>query len=113
MFSLPLPQTLFMAAVPPQWVSSTSVEPSSRSVRVSSIFPIRDGAAAQSSATAPATCGVAMDVPEMDLYALPGHVERTLTPGAEMFGFIEPSRTEGPKPEKEAIFPSTSYAPTP
>lgn len=72
-----------------------------------------EGAADQSSATAPATCGVAIDVPLMVLYDEPGQVERMLTPGAEMFGFIEPSTRDGPKPEKFAIFPETSYAPTP
>jgi hypothetical protein len=49
-----------------------------------------------------------MDVPDMELYDEPGHVDRTLTPGAEMFGFIEPSTSEGPKPENEAIVPVES-----
>ncbi|GAA4983013.1 hypothetical protein GCM10025734_04670 [Kitasatospora paranensis] len=75
--------------------------------------PIRLGAADHSSAAAPATCGVAIEVPDSAMYAEPGQVERTLTPGAEMFGLAEPSTRDGPKPENEAILPFTSYAPTP
>ncbi len=108
MSSLPSPHTLFTPAVPPQCVSSTSDAPWLRSARVSSIFPIRDGAADHRRATAPATCGVAIDVPDSTMYDEPGQVERTSTPGAEMFGFIEPSTSEGPKPEKLAISPFTS-----
>lgn len=108
MSSLPSPQTLFMPAVPPQCVSSTSRAPWLSSARVSSMSPMREGADDHSRATAPATCGVAIDVPDIDLYVLPGHVERTSTPGAEMFGLAEPSTRDGPKPEKLAIFPAES-----
>lgn len=89
-------------------MSSTSRAPWSSRARVSSILPISEGAADHSSATAPATCGVAIDVPDSVLYDEPGHVDRTLTPGAEMSGFIEPSTSEGPKPEKEAMVPVES-----
>ncbi len=61
--SLPSPNTLLSSAVPPQVVSSVSrALPSSSSV-VASMSPIRLGAPAHSSATVPATCGEAIEVP--------------------------------------------------
>ena len=42
------------------------------------------GAAPKSSAATPAACGAAIDVPLIELYPVPGHVERIETPGAEM-----------------------------
>jgi len=48
-----------------------------------------DGRADQSRATTPATCGPAIDVPLMlpKLLSFVRVADRTLTPGAEMFGF--------------------------
>jgi hypothetical protein len=48
----------------------------------------RFGRADQSNAMTPATCGPAIDVPDNDVNAvsLLRVAERTLTPGAEMFG---------------------------
>ncbi len=61
--SLPSPQTLLFSAVPPQVRSlvSTAVWFSSAAVPVRS--PTSDGAADHISATVPAVCGEAIDVP--------------------------------------------------
>lgn len=54
-------------------------------------------------AAAPATCGLAMDVPEIVLYPPPRHVDSTHTPGAAM-------STSGPKLEKNANVSSVPIA---
>ena len=69
--------------------------------------PSRDGAADQSRAMVPARCGAAIDVPLNAPYVLPGRLDRTLTPGAEMFGFSSPS-WPAPRPEKPAMLLLTS-----
>ena len=58
------------------------------------------GDADHSSAIAPATCGLAIDVPVKFAYPLPGTLDRTFMPGAEMFGLISPS-WPAPRPELE------------
>ena len=61
----------------------------------------------QSSAMAPAICGVAMEVPLANVYALSEVLEadRVFVPGAEISGFIRPlpSAVTGPRLLKEAI----------
>jgi len=56
---------------------------------------------------APATCGLAMDVPSIVTYSLslPFHAERTLVPGAVISGLIRPlpSIVTGPRLLKLAI----------
>ena len=66
---------------------------------VRSISPTRLGSADQSSATAPTTCGPAMEVPLFEPYAPPGRDERMSTPGAAISGFMreEPSAVTGPR----------------
>ena len=79
-------------AVPPQVCGLTvtaGLAVFCRTVRVAAMSLASCGRADQSSATTPATCGAAIDVPER----LPYEVsevrvqERTLTPGAEISGF--------------------------
>ena len=81
--SFPSPQTLLSAAVPPQVVLLTSVAVWSRSVSVAATLPRSSGEIDQMSATVPATCGDAIDVPLRFPYceSLPLVDERTLTPG--------------------------------
>ena len=55
------------------------------------MFPRRAGISDQMSATVPATCGEAMDVPLDTAYEFVGMLLRTLTPGAAMFGFSPPN----------------------
>src|SRR5262245_11047895 len=98
----PSPQTLLSSAVPPQVRSDTSSAVSSRICRVCVMSPMSDGAADSISATTPATCGAAMDVPLSEAYVLPGYADRTLTPGALMFGLISPP-TAPPRDENEAM----------
>src|SRR5690606_16510333 len=83
---------------------------SSRS-RVASMSPIRAGDPAHSRATAPETCGAAIEVPEPMAKPPPGNEERTSSPGALMSGFTEPS-WPGPREENSATRLSTSCAPT-
>src|SRR5512132_2085367 len=61
----------------------------------------KSGTADQSSATAPATCGLAAEVPENVWYPLGRADVRTRTPGATTSGFsrLEPSRVTGPRLE--------------
>ena len=65
------------------------------------------GIADQSNAIAPAICGVAIDVPLANVYALSAALDadRVLVPGALMSGFIRPlpSAVTGPRLLKEAI----------
>jgi hypothetical protein len=74
----------------------------SSSVRVASMFRTIQGAADQMSATVPATCGEAIDVPLNEAYEFVGTLLRTLTPGAAMFGF-SPPKADAPRLEKLAI----------
>ena len=61
----------------------------------------------QSNAIAPAICGVAMEVPLANVYALSAvlEAERVLVPGALISGLIRllPSAVTGPRLLKEAI----------
>src|SRR5690606_5754198 len=109
--SLPSPHTLLSSAVPPPVVSSVSTAASLRSACVPSMSPTSAGAALHRTATAPARCGVAIDVPLKAAYPSPGSAERTFTPGAEMLGLTRPS-SPAPRDEKEAMLPETSKAPT-
>src|SRR5690606_4095531 len=71
-----------------------------------------DGAADHISATAPATCGEAIDVPVNAAYPPPGTDERTATAGAEMFGLIRlESHADGPRPELTYTLPLMSNPP--
>src|SRR2546430_4677399 len=70
------------------------------------------GFSAFSSAQAPATCGVAIDVPLSVPYLSPGNDERMLTPGAAISGFIVRSFGVGPRDEKLAMLSPESTAPT-
>jgi hypothetical protein len=55
------------------------------------------------SATVPATCGVAMDVPLNTEYPSVGTLLRMFTPGAAMFGLISPPNGDGPRLENDAM----------
>jgi len=78
-----------------------------KAARLGSIWFCKLGIADQSSAIAPAMCGVAMDVPSANVYALSEALdaERVLVPGAVMSGFIRPlpSIVTGPRLLKEAM----------
>src|ERR1700756_485476 len=60
--------------------------------------------ACTASAATPATCGVAMEVPDSYVppVLVPMLVENTFTPGADKLGFRAPSRLRGPPELKEA-----------
>ena len=64
---------------------------------------VQDGCRWMSSATAPATCGAAMLVPDSVVYWAPGAAERTLTPGALTSGFSCSESGVGPLEENEAM----------
>src|SRR3954468_15490419 len=51
---------------------------------------VRLGNADQTNAAAPATCGVAIDVPDRQPYELPGSVLHTSTPGAARSTLVAP-----------------------
>jgi hypothetical protein len=78
--------------VPPQ-VSGLTVTPGLavpvRTVFVAAMSRTSCGLADQRSATTPATCGPAIDVPLKNPYAVsvPLKADRTKTPGAEISGF--------------------------
>ncbi|ROP37471.1 hypothetical protein EDD40_2784 [Saccharothrix texasensis] len=83
--------------------------------------PVQSGCCWASTAAAPATCGVAMDVPDMDTYPSPAGVPTvplldfaatTSTPGAVMSGLTAPSPTRGPRLENAAMPSCRSTAPT-
>src|SRR5215831_4484586 len=105
----PQPNVLFgtwLPGTPPQdsdVVRAAAVEVSRLSIASGS--PIRSESPESTSATTPTTCGPAMLVPLRFSYALPGTLDRTLTPGAEMSGFgrLLPSLVTGPRLEKPAI----------
>lgn len=67
---------------------------------------VRPGCSWRSRAAAPATCGAAIDVPDMRYspgpYSALDIVERISTPGATRSGF-RPNDWEGPREENEAI----------
>ena len=75
--------------------------------RLAASWCLRLGIADHSRATAPAMCGVAMDVPLKFAYELSLAFvhERVFVPGAEMSGLIRllPSAVTGPRLLKEAI----------
>jgi len=62
------------------------------------------------SATVPARCGEAIDVPLNNAYEFVGTLLRTPTPGAAMFGFSPPN-ADPPRLEKPAIALLMSNAP--
>lgn len=76
-------------------------------VSVASISFCNAGLADHSNATAPEICGVAIDVPSENVYALSPELlaERVPVPGAVMSGFIRPlpSIVTGPRLLKPAI----------
>src|SRR4030095_15942779 len=76
--------------------------------------PIKSGLPERRSATTPTTWGPAVLVPLKDAYPPPGTRDRTLTPGAEMSGFMRPlpSIVTGPRLEKPAMSSLMSVAPT-
>ncbi len=76
--------------------------------------PISAGLADQISATAPTTCGPAMDVPWFAPYVPPGSEESTSTPGAARSGLSRwlPSTVTGPRLLNCARLPKRSTAPT-
>ena len=74
--SVPSPYVGLTAAVPPQVLSAWSWAEASRMARVFAMSPISEGAADQSRATVPLTCGVAIDVPLLIPYREPGTLER-------------------------------------
>ena len=65
---------------------------------------VQEGCASRTSAAMPATCGVAMDVPENRAPWVPEpiRVDWTATPGATMSGFSALFRSCGPADEKLA-----------
>src|SRR2546423_104891 len=77
-----------------------------RSALVAATSRSSAGRADQSSATTPTTCGPAIEVPLKFAYDVSLELieERTLTPGAEMFGFkrCEPSVVTSPRLLKPA-----------
>ena len=78
-----------------------------KAARLGSIWFCKLGMVDQSSAMAPAMCGVAMEVPLANVYALSEVLEadRVFVPGALISGFIRPlpSTVAGPRLLKEAI----------
>lgn len=81
----------------------------SSSADVWAMSPTRAGAADHMSATAPAVCGEAMEVPENAAYPPPSTADRTLTPGAARFGLMP--LDAAPRLENGAMAPLMSYAP--
>src|SRR5262245_7437103 len=92
--------------VPQVWVEVSGTAVRFRRSTVAPTWPTSCGAADQSRATAPVTCGAEADVPEnAEVYRSPGFATRTVTPGAERSGFrrLDPSAVTGPREEKLAI----------
>ena len=67
---------------------------------------VQVGCRCSSSATAPATCGAAMLVPDSVVYWAPGAAERTFTPGALTSGFSCSESGVGPLDENHATTPA-------
>ena len=65
--SRPSPYMLLFSGVPPQVRSFTSTAVRSSSARVAVRSPVSSGTADHSSATAPATCGEAIEVPLFEM----------------------------------------------
>src|SRR5688572_3252177 len=113
----PQPKTGFGIAepgTPPQtWSEKSLTAVARRSSSVSATRPASDGTADQRSATAPATWGEAIEVPESRLYAPVGTEDRIETPGATTSGFIrfEPSTVTGPRLLKLAMVSASVVAP--
>ncbi len=83
--------------------------------------PVQSGCCCLISAAEPATCGVAIEVPDSDTYPSPAGVPMTpvedfaatmSTPGAVMSGLTAPSPVRGPRLENTARLSSRSTAPT-
>src|SRR5207245_9507112 len=72
----------------------------------------QSGCACMVSAALPATCGAAIEVPDMNTpwLPVPMPVEKMLTPGAEMSGFKWPSPPRGPAELKDANRPKVGLA---
>ena len=102
--SRPWPNSFVHEPVPPQLAAGTGVAVAFRTCSIASTLPLIAGCAEISSATVPATCGVAIDVPLDEPKPPPGKHERTLTPGAAMSGLMRPlpSMVTGPRLEKPA-----------
>ena len=78
--SLPSPQTLLSAEVPPHVRSKVLTAVLSSGALVAAMSPRMAGAADHMSATVPAMCGDAIDVPLNESYEFVGTLLRTLTP---------------------------------
>jgi hypothetical protein len=104
---------LLSSAVPPQVRFEVSTAVSSSNVRVALMFRAKAGTSDQISATAPATCGEAIEVPLKLAYVFVGlpTLLRTLDPGAAMFGFSSPPKADDPRLEKPAMLLLMSKAP--
>ncbi len=63
------------------------------------------------SATTPATCGPAIEVPDISPYSSPGMEETMASPGAATSGLTRPSMP-GPFEDHGVMAPSMSVAPT-
>ena len=83
--SRPLVSVGYDALAPMEPIGSTLL-----SSRAFMSATLRFGNADQTSAAAPATCGVAIDVPELQPYVLPGCVLHTLSPGAARSTLVAP-----------------------
>ncbi len=74
--------------------------------------PFQSGCAWATSAAEPATCGVAIDVPLLEVWPPPIFAATMLTPGAVMSGLTALSLGRGPRLENAASSSSASTAPT-
>src|SRR5436309_15899315 len=100
-----------MRPAPPAMVSAGS----NVALFISAILICAGGQAwcsAFSSAAAPATCGVAIEVPLSVAYALPRYDDRIDCPGAITSGFTARFFMFGPRDEKLEIVSVTSVEPT-
>ncbi len=79
-------------------------------------WAVHSGRRCFSTAAAPATCGVAIDVPDMERYASeprpPADAAEIATPGAAISGLRVCEPVTGPRLEKFAVESSRSTAPT-
>ena len=91
----------------PHWREEIKTAELFKVVSLASISFCNAELADQSNATAPAICGVAMDVPSANVYALSPllEAERVPVPGAVISGFIRllPSIVTGPRLLKPAM----------
>ena len=81
---------MFGGPAGPHVVSEIKTAALSRASLLAWIWRCKLGMADHNSATAPAICGVAMDVPLANVYALSAVLshERVLVPGAVISGFV-------------------------